>query len=113
MPKVNIVGQLLACQLHLGSIDDDDEIACILVGREVGAMFAAQRAGGASRHPAECAAGGVDDDPMASAQRIFMRYASGLFSQLQVSLPVPRDSPLPETAGPKYSALKFGGADGI
>ena len=44
---VNLVGQLFAGQLDLGRIDDDDEVTRILVGREVGAVFAAQGSSGA------------------------------------------------------------------
>ena len=46
MAMVNLVGQLFAGQLDLGRIDDDDEVTRILVGREVGAVFAAQGSSG-------------------------------------------------------------------
>ena len=44
---INFVRQLLAGQLHLGRIDDDDEVARILIRREVGTMLAALYTGGA------------------------------------------------------------------
>src|ERR1700680_4845403 len=44
---VNLVGQLFAGELDLGRVDNDDEVTSVLIGREVGAVFAAQSGGGA------------------------------------------------------------------
>src|ERR1700722_8957874 len=87
VPMINLVGQFLAGQLYLGRIDDDDEVAGVLIGREIRAMLPPQNARGARCNPAEGAPFGVDHHPMTSAQRAFVRDASSLFGQLQVRYP--------------------------
>src|SRR5579863_1966003 len=46
MTVIEFVLRLGAGELYFGGVDDDDEIAGILIRREVGAMFAAEHTGG-------------------------------------------------------------------
>src|SRR5271170_249876 len=85
-------------QANLGGVDDNDEVAGILVGGVIGARFAGQQARGARRDSSERSFGRIDHDPVAVSQSAFAGDAAGLFGQLQVDAP---------------KKVNFGGADGI
>jgi hypothetical protein len=104
---VQLILGLRAGKLDLRRIDDDNEIAGVLMGREVRSMLAAQDASRTRRNPAQGAPIGVDQNPAPATQRIFMRDADSLFGQLQDR------SPHSSSREDRSRLSKFGGADGI
>jgi len=59
----HLVGELVARQHDLVSVDNDDVIASICVRSEDGLVLAPQDAGNFSRHATEDEALGIDDEP--------------------------------------------------
>ena len=85
MAMIQLVIGLGAGQQYLRGIDDNHKIARILMGSEIGTMFAAQDEGGARGDTAQRAPCRVDQDPSPAPQGIFVRNAFGLLRQLQLS----------------------------
>src|ERR1019366_725513 len=66
-------------QANLGGVDDNDEIAGILVGGVIGPGLAGQQACRARRDSSERSLACIDHHPVAVAQPILARDAAGLF----------------------------------
>jgi hypothetical protein len=64
VPVELAIGELVAGQLHLGGVDDDDVVAAIDMRREGRLVLAAQPIGDDAGEAAENQAVGVDDDPL-------------------------------------------------
>ncbi len=79
MVVIQLVPTLGASQFHLGRVDHDHKVACILMRGIVGTMLTAQDAGRARCYSAQGTAFSIDQDPSPTAQCVFMRDAFGLF----------------------------------
>src|SRR5579862_4438520 len=84
---VDLALELVAREAHFAGVDDDDEVASVLMGCEVGTMLAAEHARRARRDAAERPFAGVNQHPAPIAQCVFVRNASGLFTQFQLFNP--------------------------
>src|SRR5208337_1969834 len=98
MPMVLLAQRLRSRQANFGGIDNNDEVAGILVGGVIGPCLTGQQARRARGDSSERSLACIDHDPLAVAQSTLTRDAAGLFGQLQVH------------ASKKSN---FGGADGI
>src|ERR1700722_9101367 len=87
MPMVLLAERLRSRQANLGGIDNNHEVAGILVRSVVGTRFAGQQACGARRDAAECSLARIDHDPLAVTQSTLAGDAAGLFGQFQIRAP--------------------------
>src|SRR5580692_1831655 len=87
MPMVLLAELLRSRQANLRGVDDNDEVASILVGSVVGTRFAGQQACGARRDASECPLARIDHDPLAVTQSTLAGDAAGLFGQFQIRAP--------------------------
>jgi hypothetical protein len=67
---VVLLVELVARQLDLRRVDDDDEVAGVDVGRVLGLVLAREHARDAAREAAEGLALGVDHEPLAGGDRL-------------------------------------------
>src|ERR1700722_6851258 len=78
MPMVLLAERLRSRQANLGGVDDNDEVAGILVRGVVGTRLAGQQACGARRDASKRALARIDHDPLAGTPSTLAGNPAGL-----------------------------------
>src|SRR5580704_713214 len=87
MAIVDLADRLRSRQANLGGVDNNNEVAGVLVRCVIGTRLAGQQARGARGDASEGSLARVDHDPLAVTQSTLAGDAAGLFGQFQIRAP--------------------------